>query len=141
SASFTTNLRVKTSDAKAPQVNVGVKGFGGGPNIQVVPLQLDFGATSTSAPLTKQLLITNTGYDDPSTTADDLQINDMRVTVEGTVYTTTFAGPGTLSVGQSQIIGVTFAPTAEQDYGDGELHVMSNDSDTPDLLVKLTGNG
>jgi hypothetical protein len=140
-ASFTTHVKVKTSDSKAPEVDVGVKGFGGGPNIQVVPLELDFGATSTSAPLTKQLLITNTGYDDPTTTADDLQVTDMQVTVEGAVYTTTFSGTFTLKVGESQTVGLTFAPTAEQAYNDGELHIASNDGDTPDLLVKLTGTG
>ena len=60
---------------------------------------------------------------------------------EGLVYSVGEDPGAPGKVGDSVPVDVTFAPTATQDYNDGEIHVISNDADTPDLTVKATGSG
>lgn len=136
-------LVVETDDARAPRFEVQVKGYGGGPEIQLVPSAVDFGTVALGFPITRRIAITNKGLNDPSSTNDDLKIDRIELP-EGLEFAFALTGTDTLPLqiapGQRKFIEVTYDP---QDEGADEtqLKLFSNDGDTREAMVPMRGLG
>ncbi|HUB07050.1 MAG TPA: choice-of-anchor D domain-containing protein [Myxococcales bacterium] len=141
-AVFSGGITLTSNDSGSPKVVVPLTGTGGGPQIQCTPTNLAFGQAAVGIPLTMPLLCSNVGQDVPNDPASTLQIGALTVP-DDPAFTAKFdkAPPAAgLPSGQSVQIDVTYTPqVAGQDSG--HLHIASNDSQTPDEVVPLTGTG
>ncbi len=137
---FTGTLTFYSDDPQASQVAVPLDGTGGGPQIQCLPTSLAFGQVAVGAPVTQQVLCTNAGQDVPGNAAATLQIGTLTVP-DAPAFAAHFDQPpptGGLTSGQTVLIDVVYTPTmSEQDSG--HLNIASNDSQTPDEVIPLTG--
>jgi lysophospholipase L1-like esterase len=108
---------------------------GGGkakPAISVSPTSLAFGEVNVGATSSSQpVLVKNTG------TAD---LKFTSVSTTNTAFNFTNGCPGTLTVGSSCNIGVTFKPAAAGSYV-ASLSIVSNASNAPTVNVALSGTG
>lgn len=99
--------------------------------ICVMPQQIDFGPTQTSA--TQSFTIVACGSQPVTVTALDWTMPDTELTIS-----TPPALPFTLMAGNSQTVSVTYTPTDAM--GDtAELTVRSNDAGAPAIPVTITG--
>ncbi len=115
-------------------IQIALKGTGGGPDIEVLPPQLNFGDVSLIAPSRRTVVITNTGY-------APLQVSDIQLDTEGTgAYSSPDAMAGVIQPGSSLNVTVEFQPLTEGRIT-SKLRVISNDQDEPMLDVDLIGNG
>lgn len=136
---YTGTLTFFSNDPGAPQVAVPLTGTGGGPQIQCLPSTLDFGQVDVGVPVTLQVLCTNTGETLGLANAN-LMINAVTVPDDPN-FTAKFDKPfpaAGLGNGQTSVIDVTYSPQAAA-TDSGHLHVPNNDSQTPDLVVPLSG--
>ncbi|CAN0435219.1 unnamed protein product, partial [Discosporangium mesarthrocarpum] len=129
------NLQIETDQA-APNrfVQVGLVGTGGGPDIEILPPQLNFGLVSLIAPSRRTVLVTNVGF-------DDLEISDIVADTGGTgSFTAPGAGATVIPPGGSYEITVEFQPVAEGPI-ETTLLIRSNDQDEAEAEVRLIGEG
>lgn len=98
------------------------------PNIVASADQIDFGIIAPNYTHTFELEITNQGY-------ETLSISDILISGEGFNYygTTQFD----LEHSQLQILEIEFEADELGQFS-GELSILSNDPDTPELLIPLT---
>jgi len=115
--------RVNDTAGDAPQ---------GVPNILVNPLELDFGSIAQGSEVTRSVRISNLG-------SADLRVD--AVAIDGSSAFFVSDPDGTLEVdpGGSVIQEVTWTPLDEID--EGTMQIRSNDPDTPEVDVALTGHG
>lgn len=126
-------LAVETDNTAADRrfVRVALGGNGGGPDIDVTPLVLDFGRVSLMAPSRRVVQIANVGY-------AELEVMNVVNTATGT-----FSAPSVgrfLSRGGVYDLIVEFQPTSAGRVG-GELIINSDDQDEPAVHVQLIGQG
>jgi hypothetical protein len=136
---YTGSLTFFSNDPGAPQVAVPLSGTGGGPQIQCVPNTLSFGQVAVGVPVTQQVLCTNVG-ETLGLAAANLILNALTVP-DNAAFTAHFAQTppaAGLAGGQSILIDVVYAPLAAETDA-GHLHIANNDSQTPDLVVPLSG--
>lgn len=129
------NLQIETDQA-APNrfVLVGLNGTGGGPDIEVLPPQLNFGLVSLIAPARRTVLVTNVGF-------DDLEISSITADTAGTgAFTAPGAGATVIPPGGSYQITVEFQPVMEGPI-ESTLLIVSNDQDESETEVRLLGEG
>ncbi|MEQ8985456.1 MAG: choice-of-anchor D domain-containing protein, partial [Deltaproteobacteria bacterium] len=132
----TGTLRIETNNPNpsARDVFVPLVGTGGGPDIEVIPLEINFGLVSTLAPARRSVLILNAGF-------DTLDITGF---VEDVAQTGAFSAPTATQVsleqGESITIPIEFLPTQEGLFESG-FTIQSNDADEPEVTVDLTGEG
>ncbi len=100
-------------------------------DINVSPLEINFGEVELGHPATADLTITNVGN-------SDLMVSE--VNVQGDSYSTNFDGETVIGAGQGLVLQVTFDPPAEESY-DGTITVVSDDPDEDLIEVTLHGNG
>lgn len=105
----------------------------GGPAIQVLPTQLNFGRVAIGTRSTKPLLVENSGYTDLVVTMVEA---DSAATGAFSASTPSF----TLAAGTSTVVIVSFAPVQVGAVA-SSLIFHSNDSANPDLAVPLSGGG
>ncbi len=130
------NLVLETDNRNPAQRNVlvPVRGTGGGPDIEVLPAQINFGLVSLIAPARRTLLISNAGE-------STLQINEIIADGAGTgAFTAPGASADAIEPGESRVITVEFQPVAE---GAVESYVLirSSDVDEPEVRVRVLGEG
>jgi hypothetical protein len=103
----------------------------GAPDIAVQPELLDFGSTGTAEYVTRSVRISNLG-------TAPLEVTGLVVDADAGVFSVPDPdATSTIAPGDSITREVVWTPTDEVD--DGVLHIASNDGDTPDLAVPLTG--
>ncbi|MEE2901964.1 MAG: choice-of-anchor D domain-containing protein, partial [Myxococcota bacterium] len=110
-----------------------LQGKAGGPDIEVTPRTLNFGQIVLGTVGKKRILVSNNGY---STLTISSINGDLAGTGNFTVDTVSDAIPD----GGSKIIEVTFMPTNEGTVT-SQVLIMSDDSDEPEVIVELTGEG
>ncbi|MEM9116234.1 MAG: choice-of-anchor D domain-containing protein [Myxococcota bacterium] len=115
------------------RVEVRLQGSGGGPDIEVSPRQLNFGLTSLLAPSKRSVLVSNVGF-------QDLRI-EIDVDSDATgVFSSKDAVGDIIGSGDSRLIEIEFAPTAEQVF-ESLMVIESNDQDEDRVEVRLRGEG
>lgn len=101
------------------------------PNIQIEPAAYNFGIIKVSKDSTKTFSVTNTG---------DRDLVISNIVSSNTVFTFTGGTTYTIARNQTVTIPVTFRPAAAQNYS-GTITISSNDADTPQLVIALSGTG
>ncbi len=128
----TGTLAIETDNPRQRTVFIPLNGSGGGPDIQVLPDQLNFGLNSLISPTQRPVTIINNGV-------DTLEIRDARV--DGSAGFSVESAAGTrLEPGEFATIAVTFEPFAEGPV-QSSLVIASNDQDEPEVTVTLLGEG
>lgn len=144
---------VNESPVKIPAQSSGVTGYLGGtipdpvmkvrfrvtpvprpPQILTSTDQLNFGTTCTGSSTSLQLQISNA-----QTAQSALVVNNFSLTGSGFSLVSPPALPLTLAPGASRTLTVRFSPTASG-AGDGLVVIGSNDPQTPQLPVTLSGS-
>lgn len=129
-------LRMET-DSPNPalrSVDVDLLGTGGGPDIEVAPVPLDFGRVSVLAPARRNLVITNTGF-------SQLILAEIQVDTDGTgAFALLVGGPLVLPPGESATIVIEFQPRVAGPIV-SRLRILSNDGDESTVDVELRGEG
>ena len=97
---------------------------GNDPNLTVDPAEMDFGLVCIGEPAFMQLRLINDG-------GHTLVVSGMNDNI-GPLQFDEFSGE--IAAGASEIVGVTTGCPA-QAVVDGEIHVFSNDPDSPDTTV------
>lgn len=129
-----------STDAKAARVAVCLRGDGGGPDVLVQPLSLDFGQVATGSSRTKTVRVANIGQTVSGGPAVPLRVEQARIrSGDAYGYSVDFQ-PFVLDAGQSRAVNVTFAPSADGRAND-VLEFVTNDTDTPVVEVALSGRG
>ncbi|MCA9554139.1 MAG: choice-of-anchor D domain-containing protein [Myxococcales bacterium] len=125
------NLQIETDQALGNRdVFIRLRGAGGGPDIEVLPSQLDFGLVSLVAPARRSVLITNLGF-------DDLEISDIQATG---AFRAPGSGATVIPPGGAYVVVVEFLPVAVGPV-ESELLIRSNDQDEAELRIPLVGEG
>ena len=114
-------------------VQVALGGEAGGPDIQVTPGNLSFGQVALGTSSKRRILVENIGY-------NDLEITSINADTQGTGAYAADRAAFVVRPGQSQVVEITFSPTAAGDLA-SELLVSSNDSDEGEYRVPLMGQG
>ncbi len=99
------------------------------PDIDVSPLEVDFGVRTIGEVTTTPVAIFNLGDALLEGTAG-LVSADPAFLIDSTTVS--------IAAGDVAVVTVTFSPTADVNVA-GELHVVTNDPDEPDVLVRLLG--
>lgn len=128
-----------STDPKAARVAVCLEGSGGGPDVLVQPLALDFGQVATGSSRTKTVRVANVGQGGGAA-ATPLRVEQARIrSGDAHGYSVDFQ-PFVLDAGQARTVNVHFAPTADGRVND-VLEFVTNDTDTPVAEVALSGRG
>ena len=139
---FKGSVTFTSDDPQASQLVVPLSGFGGGGQIQCAPESLAFGQVAVGVGVTQRVLCTNVGLDVPGHPEGNLQLSALSVPDDAAFkarFDQPFPAAG-LPAGQSATLDVVYTPVGTQ--GDvGHLQVASNDSQSPDTVVPLTGSG
>lgn len=137
----TGTLALTSTDAKAARVDVCLQGAGGGPDVLVQPLSLDFAQVATGSSRTKTVRVANIGQTVAGGgTPVPLRVEQARIRSGNTYGYSVDFQPFVLDAGQSKPVSVTFAPTADGRVND-VLELVTNDTDTPVVEVSLSGRG
>ncbi|MBI2376918.1 MAG: choice-of-anchor D domain-containing protein [Deltaproteobacteria bacterium] len=127
-------LETDNPDARRKYVVVELTGTGGGPDIQVQPLEINFGQVSLIAPARRNLGVTNVGFD---TLAITEVIADARNTG---AFRAPTAGADNIPVGGFKAIPIEFQPIVEGPV-ESEVVIKSNDQDEPEIRIIVRGEG
>jgi len=131
SKSYSGNITISSDDYNEPVVIVSVSGTGvPAPEIEVLPASLSFDMVTVSESSQKTFTIKNTGtavLNITSITAPDGFTVDK---------STSFS----VSANDSQVVTVTFSPTAVKSYSD-IITIDSDDPDEPQVTVSVSGTG
>lgn len=124
-------VKVAGNDPVRPNVNVPASlHVTGVPDISANPLAVSFGDVFVGFPQLRELRILNTGTD--ALVVSDIQSSDPAYGVDQTSFTVP-------PLGQALLL-VTFNPPSAAAHP-ATLTVLSNDGDTPSLVVPLSGAG
>lgn len=129
-------LRLETADPNPAlrSLDVTLRGAGGGPRIEVSPLQLNFGRVALIAPARRNLVLRNTGF-------APLAITEVQIDGDlSSSFSVVDGGGAVLLPGESKNVVIEFNPNREGSI-QGRLQIVSNDSDQEDLEVILRGEG
>ena len=129
---YTNEIQISTNDPVNSEFMVpavlNVTGTGK-PIISTDPQALAFGDTFVGGTVTQELTITNSG-------TEILNVSDLNTTGDFSVQNDAFS----LFPFGSTTIEVSFSPTALGAL-EGDLIITNNDSDNPQLMIDLSGNG
>lgn len=136
-------VRIHSTSVRAPIVEVGLRGAGGGPQIQVSPSSLAFGMVPIGARGQIAVRITNAGTP-PG--APPLEILDIRV--ENPIVSPfgvdrdLAADPVILDSGQVDEVMIGYEPTGTtaSTPDEAELVIVSNDASLPEIRIPMNGH-
>jgi len=109
--------------------------FAEGRQIEVIPEALGYGGVPVGSSATQIVTITNIGFADLTVSALNLSPTPPFSLVDPPSV------PFVLSQGQSEAVTVEFAPSDPGPASGGTLEVVSDDEDTPSVIVPLSGEG
>ncbi|MDZ4122234.1 MAG: choice-of-anchor D domain-containing protein, partial [Candidatus Cloacimonadaceae bacterium] len=127
---YSETLHLVSNDPLTPVYNVILSATAGlrNPEIQVSAFTLNFGSVVTGGTVYQDLTISNTG-------TNPLQISDIQLSPNAfTTLTPDFSVP----VGGNRSVRILFSPVVGGSY-DGTAIIYSNDPDTPQLQITLSG--
>lgn len=128
-----TELILDTDDTATPTLAVSLFGTGvvdgQPPDIDVSPVALDFGASPLGIPLSQDVTVLNVG-------SSDLTVTGASAT--GSPFAASAPLPATVTPNSDSVVTVTFTPL-QAGVVTGELVLLSDDPDQPELVVPLTG--
>ena len=104
----------------------------GSRRLAVTPGSLDFGNVPLNSTMTQSVTLASTGTG--SVTIDSAVLSEVSFTMSGVTF------PLTLGAGQSEVLNVTFKPTAFA-AASGVLSISSNSEDSSTATVHVTGTG
>lgn len=139
-------LRIEATANGDETLLVPLKGHGGGPDIVVRPESLGFPRTGVGLSVEKSVVIYNAGHDPTGNLP--LEIRAIYIDAASSPDASNFSlsfrrqapvRPVTLQAGVSETVFVTFNATREG-RATAFLHIESNDSDEPLLIVPLTAS-
>lgn len=137
-ASYAAKLRLNTSDARSPRIDVPLKATGGGPLVKCVPAALDFGTIVLGTEKTMQVVCTNLGGDVANSTGGALELKKAYVTGDAE-FLVSFPVAQHLYAGQSFTLDVRYKPI-DQVADAGKLRIETNDVGAPLIEIALAGN-
>lgn len=131
-------LNIVSNDADTPNLNVALSGQGVSPNISVIPTSLGFGSIDIGSVSSSQFItVSNSG-------SADLVVSIGLSGVDATQFNVTTGTCAslspTISPASNCTISITFAPTSTGAKS-ATLGIASNDPDTPNISVALSGTG
>lgn len=130
-------LRVETTvpNPAGGDVFVDLVGAGGGPNIEVSPVDgLDFGAVGIGVPTRRSVIVTNSGF-------SPLSLDRLDVEGEASAaFRVLEALPASISAGARAVLSVEFIPSEAANFTAG-LRLRSDDLDQSLIELPLTGEG
>jgi hypothetical protein len=112
---------------------VTITGRAGGPDIEVTPMQLNFGQIAIGTSSKRRVLIENVGY-------SDLTVTAINGDADGTRVFTVDRNAGVVPSGGSLVLEVDFTPVAEGAVS-SRIIISSDDTDERELTVPLQGTG
>lgn len=137
-------VEIASTSARAPALRVRLLGAGGGPQIQVSPEALAFGAVPVGSRGQIPLIITNAGT---TPGAPPLEILDIRVENPAVAPfgpdRDLAADPVTLDAGEQDRVLIGYEP-AQATGGvleTAELVILSNDASQPEIRLPMSGSG
>jgi hypothetical protein len=126
-------IETDNTDPRRKFVTVQLSGNGGGPDIDVAPIVLNFGQVSLIAPARRTLSIANLGF-------APLEITEILADLAGTGAFSTMNTGQRVDVGSFYDVTVEFQPQVEGPIM-SELVIRSNDQDEREVHVQLIGEG
>ncbi len=131
-------LNIVSNDADTPSLNVALSGQGASPNISVIPTPLGFGPIDIGSVSSSQIItISNSGSAD---LVVSIGLSGVDVTQFNVTTGTCASLSPTISPASNCSISITFAPTLVGAKS-AALNIASNDPDTPNISVALSGTG
>ena len=124
------SLNITSNDIDEQILSVTLSGLGLVPDIELSATRHDFGGVAVGGANQWTLTISNSGTGDLNVT--DIILDNEVFTVDVTSLT--------IASGGSQLVTVTFSPTAEG-FTSGQLTIRSSDPDEPIRSVVVTGEG
>lgn len=116
------------------KVSVALRGSGGGPEIDIIPPEINFGRVSLLAPSRRSFVIVNSGF-------NTLTVSNIEVDTDGTQsFSSPDADIAVLEPGQSKAVTVQFDPR-EVGIIESKVRITSNDADEPSLEIPVRGEG
>ncbi len=131
---YTGTVTINSNDPDEGVVTVPLSGNGveqEHPDIDVTPMELDFGTVIIGNTSDLDLIIANVG---------DLDLTVTSATVVGAGFTAPAFNNVVISPGDDATLTITFTPTEELDYN-GSVTINSDDPDEPVVTVTLIGTG
>jgi hypothetical protein len=139
---FNAELVIQSDDPDEKEVRIPLKGIGGPPRIEADPNEVDFGVVNEGPGLTRQVRLTNVGF-------DVLHISEIKLasTPGGTAYSLNPEAPTSLNLepAQTHVVDVSMFPNADYLAADDDgiledtLIVESDAENTPHLEIPLFG--
>ncbi|PYT06852.1 MAG: hypothetical protein DMF60_08370 [Acidobacteria bacterium] len=123
-----TSFAIQSNDPNAPLSTVSLTGIGAAapvPNLEVTPVTVDFGTTTTP----KMLVLKNTGE-------ADLLVST--ILPPAAPFFVSGAGTGTLKTGEMKTLTVTFSPSTIGVFQSG-ISIISNDPDSLITFIPVRG--
>jgi hypothetical protein len=125
---------VVLSDAwMQPEITLSMLAESTGPNIEVVPAALDFGAVRPTATAQRALVVQNSGN-------RPLTVSGIQISPAGDLNVSPPVLPAVLAPSERMIVPVTFSPLVAGSY-QAMLLITSDDADQNSLLVPVSGVG
>jgi hypothetical protein len=130
-------LSIRSNDFDEARLVVPLSGLGLAPEIDVVPLQIDFGSVQVRRSTTTSIRILNLGTDTLVVSAISLDpASSSNFTISAAPAT-----PATLEPGQSVNVLVSYCPLSSGALEQGAMVIVSNDADESTIEVALSGTG
>ncbi len=124
-------LEWESTDNRNESGRIPLSGRGGGPDIELVPEVLSYGLVAVGAPMPRNLVILNNGF-------DRLEIYDIEILDEPAFSLVDPPGHVSLDVGDVFQVPIEFNPQ-EAGGHQGRVVVRSNDPDEPEATALLNG--
>lgn len=132
-------LEIRSNDRDTPVLSIALSGEGATANgcaIALSAAQLDLGGVFVGTQVETTLVITSTGAADC-----EVEVAGLGIGTDPSFSFTAPSGPQTVSPGNTLLVRVQFAPTAEQSYT-GTLEIETSDLNQPfPIAVPLAGAG
>jgi hypothetical protein len=132
---YTASLFIESNDRDNPEVVVEISGegvIGPQPDIAVSPGAIDYGTVTTGQTATEYILISNEGD-------GDLLITGATQSGSGAFNVVGSLGGQTLAPSGSLPVAIEYTPDGGLAGHAGTLVILSDDPDTPELSIELTG--
>ena len=127
-------IETDSLDPRRKFSSIPLDGAGGGPDIEVIPLLLDFGQVSLIAPARRTISVRNVGF-------ADLDVTEILVDVAGTgAFSAPGAAGAVIGVGGFFDVTIEFQPLIDGPVT-STLIVRSADQDEPEVTIQLQGEG
>ena len=134
-------VRIHSTSVRAPEVEVELRGAGGGPQIQVSPGEIRFGTVPIGARGQRAVRITNAGTPPgaPPLEILDIRVENPTVSPFGVDRDLT-VNPVVLDAGEADEVLIGYEPLEPGTTHEAELVIVSNDASLPEIRLPMSGS-